>query len=235
MEKLNQNERGLLSLAIIFILSGITFDLSDIVIQTNQNQWTEIHCFLKDLQAVGYSLLAFTLCSYSNIKIKTFTFMLILWRMLVVPLNLLDLYYPAIVLPVYAVYIIFLYRIYTLDDWPPVFLNSQNYQYIENTTKSFNVLLPISTFRGLLQILFTRSSPKYETRLLISGNHIYSVQKSRFVKQDYDHKIIQDLMEKAGARIKLLGLFTPDDRLKYDKLLGKRTFTGIRDCRRLEV
>ena len=90
-------------------------------------------------------------------------------------------------------------------------------------------------YRGLLQILFTRSSPKYETRLLVSNGFIYSVQHNRFVKQPYDEQVISDLVNKAGARVKLLGFLKKDDLVKYDNLLGKRVFTGIRDCRRLEV
>lgn len=236
MEKLNQKRRGSHSLAILFILSGSLFDISDLYFNTTLNNWTTIHCALKDLQVLGFALLCFNLCEYSKLKTKAFIFMLVLWRILILFSNILiDEPSAYSIIPLYVIYVIFLYRIVTINEWPPVFLNKHNFEYIQKTSKSFNVLIPVNTFRGLLQILFTRSSPKYETRLLVSNDFIYSVQHNKFVKQPYEEKIVKDLMEKAGAKVKLLGFFTDDDRLKYENLLGKRTFTGIRDCRRLEI
>lgn len=239
MEKLNRKRKEKLNhvTSIIFILSGSIFDVVDEIINTNYDTWVEIHCFLKDVQFIGFALLLFTVCNYKRLRIKALAFMLIIWRTLVCGLNIAMPESPLLwaVTLMYAIYLIFLYRIYTLEDWPPQFLGVYEWSATEETQKTFNVLLPVNSFRGLLQILFTRSSPKYETRLLITGGNIYSVQNNTYVKQKYNPDVIQDLMQKTGARIKLISCVDSEEMQKVNELLGKRTITGIRDCRRLEL
>lgn len=236
MEKLNQKGNVLRSLSIIFILSASIFDVLDMALQLNHADWTTAHCALKDLQAVGFALLSFNLCTYSLIKIKTFTFMLIIWRVIVLVLNLTVEDPPAwTLLPVYSIYIIWILRIITIKDRGHEYLNQTTFKYVYKTSNTFNVLLPVSTFRGLLQILFTWNNPKYETRLLVNLPHIYSVRNNRFIREPHNQKTIEELMEKTGAKIKLLGSVDESEIIKIDKLLGKRTFTGIRDCRRLAL
>lgn len=239
MEKLNRRRKEKLNhfLSITFILSGSVFDIVDEIIKTNYETWVEIHCFLKDLQFVGFALLLFTVCNYKRLKIKALAFMLIFWRTLVCGLNIASPESPlwwAVAL-MYAIYLIFLYRIYALKDCPPQFLGEKEWTYIEKTQKTFNVLLPVNSFRGLLQILLTRSSPRYETRLLVTGGYIYSVQNNKYVKQVYNAGVIHDLMRKAGAKIKPIGCVDTERVNKINNLLGKRTITGLRDCRRLEI
>lgn len=239
MEKLNRKRKEKLNhfISIIFILSGSIFDVVDEFLNTNYDTWVEIHCFLKDVQFIGFALLLFTVCNYKRLRIKALAFMLIIWRTLVCGLNIATPESPlwwAVTL-MYAIYLIFLYRIYTLKDLPPIYLTKDDWPVVENTTKTFNILLPVNSFRGLLQILLTRSSPKYETRLLVTNGYIYSVQNNRYVKQDYDPRVVKDLMQKAGARIKLIGYIDYSEVIRINSYLGKRTITGIRDCRRLEL
>lgn len=238
-EKSSRERREQLNLfiSIILILSGSIFDIADIYLKTDFATWTDIHCALKDIQFLGFAIMCFTLCGYSNLKIKAFTFMLIIWRATVAVINS---YIPDspiwyILAPLYATYIFWLYRALSLKDDPPIYIGNTLYNIYNYKNRTFNVLIPVNTFRGLLQALFTLKNPKYETRLLVHGDKIFSVQRDQFVWQPYDETVIQDLIEKAGARIKIIGLPKQKKLEKVLDLVGKNTIFGIRDCRRLEL
>lgn len=240
MEKLNlqpnQKRNELLNVVLfLFIFSGSIFDVSDLILNTSLNSWYLIHYSLKDVQTLAISILAFTLCPYNKINIKVLTFMLVIWRTVVLIYNIsLPKLEPGFLyLPLYAIYIFWITRVIILyfKDKPPVY----PVDYIEPNYFMYNVLIPISSFRGLLQALFTLKNPRYEARLMLYKDKVYSVYKNRFTEQQLDINEINDLVSKAGAKIKNRGIFNADKFNKIQSLIGKRSITGFRDCRRLEI
>ena len=232
MEGLNQKRNGLLSfIAVILILSGSIFDISDQIIKTSFETWTKSHLILKDIQSIGFALLAFSVCSYKIIKIKVLTFMLILWRTMVLLLNLYcDSPLPYTVVPLYAIYIIWIYRSMSVGrKGSTISLDNVSFDL------AYNIMFPISSFRGLLQALFTFNNPNYETRMLLHNNNIFLVLNNTFTRKPYDKEALSELIKRNNGEIKNKGAVNIEKIYDAYDLVGKRSIFAVRDCRRLEV
>jgi len=228
----NQKRNGLLDLVIILgVLSGSLFDAADLFLNTSLSVHGTVHYALKDLQTLSLSILAFTLCSYGNIKIKAFLFMFSIWRFIVFGYNIYlpDFQHQYLMIPLNAIYIIWILRTLTVDSKKP------DQQELDNLNKEYgyNILFPVLTFRGLLQILFTFNNPKYETRMALYYDEIFLVYKNKFMRKIYDKEKLEELINKSGAIIKAKR--NPTKIYDIYNLMGKKSIFGIRDCRRLEL
>ncbi len=245
MEELNQKtgkkEQLKILISIILILSGNVFDIADYYLFNTDyaTVWTDVHLLLKDTRLLGFSILLFIVCPYQRLVIKTFSFMFIILSFAIIIYNIIlpepKNWHINIILALYAIYAYWLYRCFKIKDTRPVYLNKDTYSYLERTSKTFNIVLPVSTFRGLFQALFTKSNPKYETRLLVNGNSMYSVYRGRYIKEKYEKQVIDDLVYKAGAKIKFLGIADEKKIERIDSLVDKRSCFPFRTCRRLEL
>lgn len=227
-------KRGVLKYILItsMILSGSIFDLTELIFNFKFSVWQSYHFIIKDLMTVGLVSIAYDQASYKNLPLKSFLFMLIIWRVSVAIFNatIPEEHTQYFDLVLYSVYLYWIVRVGIL------FIrgaktNDQISKIISN--RYFNVYLPVSTFRGLLQVLFIPwRNPKYETCMLVSGENLYRVKNDTFIKEKYSQEIVSDLINKAGALIKPVGL---PDITKYDKLVGRRANLLFRNCSTLEV
>ncbi len=97
---------------------------------------------------------------------------------------------------------------------------------------AYNIKMPVSTFRGLIQILLIPwADPHYETRILVANRSIIGVSDGEFIKLEYNKVHISKLIQK-GGKIRLCKNYRKS---VIDRLLGKKLIIGIRDCRQLEV
>jgi hypothetical protein len=228
----NPKRKDILSLAVVFILSGTMFDLSDIVFNNGYcDTWVDIHLFLKDLMFVGFALLAFIQTPYDRLKLKTFTFMLCLWRSVVLIINALGYYNPYIILSLYILYSLWVIRIYLINPKLVKYTGSE----IQKTAVTYNIFIPVNTFRGLLKALFLFwTDPRYETTILVSKQAMYYVKNKMFYYEPKDTELIERFIENKSAMVSIKHI-TPKKLRKINTLLYKRAYPGIRDCRQLEI
>lgn len=222
-------------IVILLIISGNLFDIFSQSI--TYDTWEPLHFLFRELRLLGFSLFAYKVTPFRSIKLKVFSFMFAIWSAIIIIHNSLYLLPTCTISYVlYSVYFLWLCRIAFI---PARKIENEEYiktEIYNNHGLHYNVFIPVNTFRGMLQILFIPwKDPLFETRLLSTRNYIYSVQNKRYTRQKYDPKVIFDLIERAGAKIQLIGHVSERDINEVNNLLGKRVFTGVRDCRRLEL
>jgi len=220
------------TVSICLILSGIFLYICYLIFNFSEDTFLYLGDISIDAQVLGYSLLAYSLCSFNNLKLKAFTFMMCLWRSFVLISNPLEFFslYPVIVFN--SIFLYWLYRVYFIDNnkvsqMPPdteVFMSG-----------SYNVFFPISSFRGLLKSLFVPlSDAYYETTLLVHKDYIYCVRLKEFVRLPYLQRKIKKMVGSGDAYIQSCNP-TEKQIIKIEKLVGKRSITGLRDCRKLKI
>lgn len=233
-QQANQKRNGLLdAILIIGILSGSLFDAVDFFLNTKLSLWSDLHYILKDLQTLSITALAFTMCSYNSIKIKAFLFMFVIWRAIVLTYNIYlpDFKHQYILIPLYSTYILWIFRTLLINETKPEY---QDLHYI-NRDYAYNIYFPVSTFRGLLQALFTLKNPKYETRMMIFRDKLHLVYNNMFTIKDYNREKLERLINDAGAIIKNKGIPDTEKIQNVYNLSGKSTIFAFRDCRKLEL
>jgi hypothetical protein len=228
MEKVIRKE--LLSYFIIFacILSGSIFDAISLFCYVSDATWECIHLTLKDVKLFGISLLLFTVTPYKTLKIKAFSFMICLWSATVLLYNIIlpAISYSFIIAPLYSVYIFWLVRILLISSKSPESTNANE------PIQPYNILFPVSTFRGLLQVLFTPwRDPIFETRLLVFNDNVIGISKKRFTMTALTEDTIKHYIKTKGAVIKRCSYVDIKNILK---LVGTKYIIGLRDCNRLQ-
>jgi len=184
----------------------------------------------------GMSLFAYKQISFDKIKVKAFAFMFCVWSFVIIIYN--NIYVngnsATIMYSLYCLYLWWLVRIYLIK---PEVNKSIIKTFIEinkfhKYKTPYNVLIPVNSFRGMLQILFLpHKNPLYETRLLVDHKNTIGVVDNKFVEIEYSQAHIKSIVRKKG-RIKPCKNYSKG---KIDKLVGKSVIFGIRDCRRLEL
>lgn len=219
-------------LIILLCISGAVYDLLIFpIIQPDELSHLMYQAMCREIMIVGPYLLAFKAISYKNIKLKAFTFMFAMRSIIVVIHN--NFYDTQINLISYMLFAIFLFWLIRIALIKKETDNTQLHRLklYEMSGVAYNILLPVKTFRGLLQILFTPwHNPLYETRLLVAEHKIYGVKNKRFVKTDYNYEYVKALVNK-GFKIKECHSYKKN---AAEYLVGKKMIFGFRDCRRLD-
>lgn len=232
METINQKRKDLLRLSIVAIVASTLFDITDIFSTIPfSNTWLNTHLFLKDLMIVGFSLGFFLQTNYEDLQIKALTYMFVVWRVIVAIFNLSGYYEPKIIIFLYLIYFFWLFRIFMIKEIPLDYTGKSPQRNIN----SYNIFIPVHTFRGLLKCLFLPlSDPRYETTILVDGESMYYVKNKLFFKVKKDEEIINALVKDKRAKVKIKPA-SPKKMREINKLNFKRSILGLRDCRRLQL
>lgn len=234
MEQLKRRGQKRVTLSILFILSGIMLDSYDLILNIDHATWLILVNISKDLQIVGFSIISYTLCPFSRLKLKTFLFMMCIWRTFVLIANPLEFYSIYSVSIFYSIYIYWLLRVYLVDTSRKIQLTGGSIIPLL-AQESYNIFVPVSSFRGLLKALFIPfSKAYYETTIIVHKGDMYFVKNNSFVKRQYMDEKVKDLIESGHAYVQSCKP-TKKQIKKIDKLVGKKSITGIRDCRRLKI
>lgn len=226
----DQRKNDSLKFFIVLILGGTLFDLIGAISPIVFSElWIDIHLFLKDLMFVGFAGLIFLQTPYRQLKLKTFSFMLTLWRTVVLVLNATGLYYPKIIIALYALYFLWIIRIYLIND------DLARFTSVPANVKSYNVFVPVNTFRGLLKVLFVFwDDPRYETTILVNDDKMFYVKNKLFFQTERRQDALNKLIKNTNAKV-LIKNATPK-RIKDIKALSyKNVILGFRDCRLLRI
>lgn len=228
----NQKRNGLLKLSICFILASTIFDFINMPFGY---LWIDVHLFLKDLMYVGFALLCYIQTPFSQLKLKTLSFMLIIWRIGVIIINTAGLadnsYSLCFIYSLYAVYFLWIIRIYLIN--PCLVRYTGN--GIQNKVQSYNIFIPVHSFRGLLKaLILIHTDPRYETTILVNKKHVYHVKNKMFHRSENKPEVMERLVKKTSAMVNIKNI-TPMRLKKVNNLLYKTSITGMRDCQRLKI
>lgn len=228
----NQKRNVLLELAIVLIITGTIFDSINAIATMPFNEaWIETHLLLKDLMFVGFAIGFFIQTSYKTIQLKAFTFMLVFWRVIVALFNGIGFYQPYVIIVLYAIYIFWLFKIFSIKEIPLKYTGTEP----QTSAYSYNILIPVHTFRGLLKSLFCPfSDPRYETTILVNNGNMYYIKNNFFFKTKRKDETINKLIKKNHAKV-IVKPISPKQLRKINKLSHKRSFLGLRDCRILRI
>lgn len=220
---------------ILCILSGSFLDLFDYIADSwlyDSYQWEYLHHTARELKLLGFSILAFSAIRYDQLKLKTLSFMFVIWSAIIIIYNAYSpSFHPSImVVFLYCVYLWWLLRIAFIRDKQDNILLSL--KQLEKAGVAYNLLIPVNTYRGLLQILLVPwRNPRYETRILVADHKIVGVNRGKFVQKKYSYAEIIAMID-SGAKIRLCENYSKS---KINALIGKKLILGIRDCRKLEI
>ncbi len=224
------------TLIVLLIISGSFLDFSVLFFDIEKETWEKLHFLCRELRLLGAFILAFTFIPYKKIKTKTFCFMFIIWSSVIIVYNQIlpnpnSCFFS---IPLYIVYLWWLIRILFIPrDFKETKKQTKN--YIKNFNRAgvtYNILLPVSTFRGLLQILFLpHLNPLYETRLLIHRNKMVGISGGKFIELPYEEAHINSLIDK-NCKVVLCKKYSLK---KVEKLIGSKAVLFFKDCRTLEM
>jgi len=233
MEKLSQEKRDIkLIVYVLLMLSGYILNLYDLLFNLDfKTTWTDLYCIKQDLQYLGALLFCYHFCPFERLKLKTLLFMLISWQIFILilnPLEIYNIYFLSIPSIIYSVLIL------------RIFLIKSNLETYDSTspikkTLTYNIFIPVHSFRGLIQaiLLFWRD-PRYETTILVNNDKVYYVKNKTFHAENKNVEIIERLVNKTHAKIKITHI-TPRKKRQINKLLYKRAIVGLKDCSKLKI
>lgn len=209
------------------ILSGAFVTGADLIIKTPDIVWKYAGMISADMQFLGALIGFFYYVPYKQVRLKTALFFLCVWRTFVLvynPVAISTEHSIYFIMGCSALYCIWLYRLGNMkkiqDQEPPI-------------NEAYYVLSPINSYRGLLQAVFLPWHPaRYETRILVDGNYVYSINKFKFNRssiQETDIDIYNGVRKPIGRRL------TKAELIKLNSIVGKPAITGLRDCRKFLV
>jgi hypothetical protein len=213
-------------IAFSMILCGLGLDVLDLVKTIDTDVWRGWYSIVRDVQFIGFSLLAYLLCPYEKVRLKVATFFMCLWRVLVCCVNLagIEPRYPTfVVISMVLVYLTWLLKtgmMETLEQGEP-----KDGAYI--------FYMPIHSVWGLLKAVFVFwRGARYESIVIVQGEKLWAVNGKRFVT-----KLVKDtnLHEREGVKVYLGRFLTISEVACLAQLVGKRAVPGLRDCGRLKV
>lgn len=240
MEDLNEQKKmGLrkllkFSLILTLIMSGNILDRVDGFVNLRIDPFLIYQEIARELYNLGWILLSYQFVPYKNLKIKALTFMFAIWAIVIIlHNNFYDMQPSIISYTLYSCYLLWLARIALIKKEEVNKL--EQYRSIDQYSQSgviYNILMPVSTFRGLIQILLNPfANPLYETRILVAKQKITGIVNKRFIQMSYSESFVKSLIRK-GGKVKLCKDYNSN---KINSLIGKKLILGIRDCKRLEL
>ncbi len=208
------------------ILNGVIGDLVSSVLLYDIDTWQVWYSISRDVQLTGFALLAFSICDYNKIEMKTATFFLVIWRLAVSVINLFEFeifYSPLSLAFLVCVYLTWLgkaAKMGTIDD-------------VEPKHGAYYFLMPIHSVWGLLKSVFLPwEMARYESVIAVDDGMLWSVHKGRFSSVEVEKTNISN---RNGAKVYLGRPFCRYEIAKLNELVGKKCIPGIRDCRRFKV
>lgn len=205
----------------LLILSGLFFDLYSAAAGISIAEWQDIYSTVRDLQFIGFALLAFALCPYSKVEAKALTFFMVLWRIGVALINYfsIDPFYS----PVLALFILIIYMAWVLRS---LFMGEYNDR--PEQPGAYHIFFPIHSYWGLLQSVFLPWHPaRYESRMVSDGKNTWAISKKKFVK--YENLNIDNLDH---VKVYLGRKLTDCEISFFDVLVGQPATPGWNDCRK---
>lgn len=205
------------------ILSGILLEFVDYFFIIPDIIWDQAIIISKDLQILGYALVALYICTYERIRLKVLLFLLCVWKFIVLIINIFLFYKELSMLTVVflnAVYIVWLIRLTRL-------------RKIKNKEpkgkEAYFIFSEINSAKGLLQAVFLPWHPaRYETRMVCYNDQVWSIYRRKFSKNVIDLTVMNMNYVKIPIGRKLL----ESEQIYLDNLIGKSIIPGIRDCRK---
>lgn len=229
-------ERLSCGIAILFIISGIPFDALTFFIHMSKEQWEPLHFLCRELKLLGFSYLLYRALKYDQIKLKTLSFMFVIWSSVIIGYNAsmpINTHASIVSIPLTTLYLWWLIRILTFDTKTES--KEESYKLIESYRVSgvaYNILMPVSTFRGLLQILFIPwNNPMYETRVLVARGKITGISDNKFTQAPYSESHIRSFIRKNG-KVKACQNYSHK---KVSNLISQKAWFFFKDCRKLEM
>lgn len=189
--------------------------------------WHEAYFSAFDAMGVGLSGLAFTWCRYEDVESKALSFVLLLWRSFVAMINMAGLdpmYSPYFVISCALALAYMCIRVRKL----PKIVST-----VPDPDEACYALLPIRAPVGLLQAIFLPwHMGRYESRVVFDNGDCWLVYRGRFKRINMK----PEQAVKQGWDLYPVGRpLTLEERLRLDDLVGQRSITGFRDCRKLLV
>ncbi len=214
-------------ISILFVCSGILLDIVDYLIKMPDEQWNYFHVLSKDMQIIGFALIAFMLCHYKFLHSKVLLFLSILFKSSVLLINgfyfdrVFSSYTLGFLASIYILLLIRLSFIYNIKNREP------------NEDEAFYILFPVSSLLGLIQAIFLPWHPaRYETRMVSDGVFLWSVFQKQFVKSRLEDLNIDRIQ---GVKVTFGRKLLNTERALLDSRVGKHARPGISDCRKLLV
>lgn len=213
-------------IAFIMILCGIGLDVFELLSGLDLYVWQEWYSMARDIQFIGFSLLAYLICPFANVRLKVSTFFMCFWRVLVFCVNLIGIeprYPTVVVVLMVALYLTWLVKtsmMGTLEQGEP-----QEGAYI--------FYMPIHSVWGILKAIFVFwRGARYESVVIVQGKKLWAVNGKRFIT-----RLVKDtnLHEREGVKVYLGRMLTMAEVATLAQLVGKRAIPGLRDCRKLRV
>ena len=187
--------------------------------------WNEWAWALQDAQTFFFAGAAAKLIPYSCTKEKAVACVLAFWRLLVIPMNALDLA-PIVNAPL-AVLVAAVVSLYVLRC-------CLEPHYVERTEDHDNghfALLEIRTVWGLLQNTFLFWRPAMvETKCALYQGRAWVLHKGRFKKV---HLSICEAKRQGATVISHGAPFSSSELKRLDALVGKKSFPVLRACSRV--
>jgi hypothetical protein len=213
-------------IAFSMILCGFGLDVWELIKPLDVDVWQGWYSIARDVQFIGFSLLAFMVCPYVKVRLKVATFFMCLWRSLVCFVNLagIEPRYPTVVVVamvlVYLTWLVKTGMMETLEQGEP-------------KEGAYIFYMPIHSVWGLLKAVFVFwRGARYESIVIVQGEKLWAVNGKRFVT-----KLINktNLDQREGVKVYLGRYLTIAEVACLAQLVGKRAVPGLRDCRKLRV
>lgn len=187
--------------------------------------WSEYAWALQDLQTFLLAAAAAEHIPFEKVELKAAAFCVMSWRLAIIPMNALDIYYPYSHL--LATFTFVLIASYALRC--DLMLEFQT--EIREGDEAHFALVPIYSTWGLIQaVVCLNRPPRYETKSVIYGGMAWVVHNGKFKKL----RMTPEQAIKKGATVIPYGApLSSDDVMKLDSLVGKSAIPGFRDCNRL--
>ncbi len=210
--------------AFALIFSGFILDIGCCTGWITEAQWFEHYFTFRDIQTVGFALFAFAICPYSRTELKVAAFSMLIWRVLVLIINIVDM---NTVLSWSFIYgSLALYLAWMLKAWL-----MGEYQRSKPEPGMYKIFFPIHSVWGLLQAVFLPWHPaRYESRMISDGKHVWCVNKKEFMKYEVSTpKNLDHVKVYMGRQM------TYEENRTLDNMVGNPVYPGISDCRKLMI
>lgn len=221
------------------VLLGFSVAPSVVALTLPPEIWSPVTWVLRDLTIIGVAGFGCTCVSYDQINEKLTTFVIALWRVIVMAINIVVDFAPqdlgegpqvvslsVLGLMVISLYLI-LYRANSLRNLESCKVNND---------EAFYVLIPIHDRWGLWQcLLMPWHFGRYQSRAVVQGDKCWHVTRRTYACRTGLSATKVASTHPGAVFIPLKRKLTQDELGKLDNIVGQKVIMGVRDCRRLMV
>jgi len=212
----------MLGCAFAIIFSGYILDIGYYAGWLTEAHWCSLFLHARDIQTIGFALLAFLVCPYNRTELKASTFFLVLWRVLVFGINCFDIGQGHTLLSLLllsAVYLTWFLKAWLMGE----------YKHSNKQPGAYYIFFPVHSVWGLLQSVFLPWHPaRYESRMVSDGKSTWLVNKKKFVKYENEMLNIDKLDH---VKVYLGRTLTTNEIMRLDIFDGSKAMPGWKDCR----